>query len=348
MGGQSPDGTAVKELFASQLNPARTAQSLSIADRLAGLTESSVYAVAGATAGVVSGLVVCPLDVVKTKLQAQGGFTRYGIVHDHYYDGLRGTIATIWKTEGFKGFYRGVVPITFGYLPTWMIYFTVYESCKKTFGKLWGFRDHPFTVHVASALCAGCSSTTITNPIWVVKTRLMTQNSNTSWYYKGTIDAFRTMYKKEGIMSFYAGLLPAFLGLTHVAVQFPLYEEFKHWFVPGPESELSETRKVSGIIVASSLSKMCASIATYPHEVVRTRMQIQRGLPHNGEMKYSGVLQTITSLFKEEGWRVFYSGLGTNLVRTVPASAVTLITYEVIVDEINRLKRARGFEEAPV
>jgi solute carrier family 25 folate transporter 32 len=44
------------------------------------------------------------------------------------------------------------------------------------------------------------------------------------WHYTSTFDAFRKMYLKEGIASFYSGLTPALLGLTHVAIQFPLYE----------------------------------------------------------------------------------------------------------------------------
>lgn len=53
------------------------------------------------------------------------------------------------------------------------------------------------------------------------------KDARTPWHYKSTIDAFRTMYRTEGIGSFYSGLAPALLGLTHVAIQFPLYEFFK-------------------------------------------------------------------------------------------------------------------------
>ncbi|KAK9460077.1 mitochondrial carrier domain-containing protein [Lipomyces oligophaga] len=303
--------------------------------QLSKVPDSSVPAIAGATAGIVSGLTVCPLDVIKTKLQAQGGFSKRGLIKDHYYNGLTGTIKTIWKTEGIKGFYRGVVPITLGYLPTWMVYFTVYEGCKSRLSEEEYFRQHSAVAHVVSAVSAGACSTTLTNPIWVVKTRLMTQGSHTSYHYKGTIDAFRTMYRQEGFISFYAGIVPALFGLAHVAVQFPLYEEFKKVFLPPPES--SESQKVYGILLSSCLSKMCASFATYPHEVVRTRMQIARAMPsENGH--YDNVFQTIYKLVREEGWRAFYSGLGTNLVRTVPASAVTLMTYELIVEQITKLK----------
>lgn len=47
--------------------------------------------------------------------------------------------------------------------------------------------------------------------------------------YLHTIDAARTIYRSEGIRAFYRGLLPSLLGIAHVAVQFPLYEQLKIW-----------------------------------------------------------------------------------------------------------------------
>lgn len=190
-------------------------------------------------------------------------------------------------------------------------------------------------------MTAGASSTICTNPIWVIKTRLMSQSSAAAtansaikipYNYAGTLDAMRTMYMHEGIRSFYSGLAPALLGLTHVAVQFPLYEQFKKMFTGGVElGKQGKSGKSDfwGILAASCLSKICASSATYPHEVVRTRLQTQR--IENGTVgypRYRGIIQSFKTVFRDEGWRGFYAGMGTNMIRAVPASAITLLTYE--------------------
>lgn len=198
-----------------------------------------------------------------------------------------------------------------------------------------------------SAIAGGTTSTLCTNPIWVIKTRLMSQASSSAsaalkaspYYYKNTFDAARKMYLHEGIRSFYSGLAPALLGLTHVGVQFPVYEYLKRKFTGGVElGQQTEDGKTNfaGILAASCLSKICASSATYPHEVLRTRLQTQRILNSHAAAskrdtsfpRYRGIMQSVGTIYREEGWRAFYSGMGTNMVRAVPSSAMTLLSYE--------------------
>ena len=79
---------------------------------------------------------------------------------------------------------------------------------------------------------------------------------------------------------------------------------------------------------------MTASVATYPHEVVRTRLQTQRRLllPSAGggsgvsSSKRSGIVRTTRKIIHFEGWRGLYKGLSVNLLRTVPNSAVTMLS----------------------
>ncbi len=47
--------------------------------------------------------------------------------------------------------------------------------------------------------------------------------------YRHTWDAARTIYQQEGLRAFYKGLAPSLMGVSHVAVQFPLYEQLKIW-----------------------------------------------------------------------------------------------------------------------
>jgi solute carrier family 25 folate transporter 32 len=103
-----------------------------LAVRVAKLPDGSVNALCGASAGVASGIVTCPLDVIKTRLQAQGSFRprQYTGPTRAVYKGLTGTARVIWLEDGVRGLYRGLGPMLLGYIPTWAVYMSTYESTK--------------------------------------------------------------------------------------------------------------------------------------------------------------------------------------------------------------------------
>lgn len=90
----------------------------------------------------------------------------------------------------------------------------------------------------------------------------------------------------------------------------------------------------SAILLCSSSTKMVASVITYPHEVVRTRLQLARHfgtsleapLDSDQRPQRDGIVRTVRRIWRNEGWPGFYRGLSVNLVRTVPASAMTILT----------------------
>ncbi|KAG9541099.1 hypothetical protein KCU79_g18742, partial [Aureobasidium melanogenum] len=318
------------------------------------LPKPYINSLCGAAAGVASGVVTCPLDVIKTKLQAQGSFrfqqhSQNSPSTSQVYRGLVGTAKTIVRQDGLKGMYRGLGPMVLGYLPTWAVYMSVYDIAKTNYAE----RIEPqWFAHVCSSVTAGACSTLATNPIWVIKTRLMSQISSkavgghrTPWHYNNTWDAARQMYKSEGVKAFYSGLAPALLGLTHVAIQFPLYEYLKLKFtgVEMGAAPSSQGTNSAGVLAATCISKICATTATYPHEVLRTRLQTQqRGIPSSDGMinkpRYQGVVKTCRTILYEEGWTAFYSGMGTNLIRAVPAAMTTMLTFETLKSMIVRLQ----------
>ncbi|KAG8983501.1 hypothetical protein FRB90_005944 [Tulasnella sp. 427] len=348
--------------------------SQSSSNRTTLVSSASNSTIAGASAGFVSSVVTCPLDVVKTKLQAQKAPKG-----SPGYLGVSATVRGILLRDGVKGLYRGLGPTMLGYLPTWAIYFTVYDGVKGWLGQPPTGYDgtvgnprpslNPWTVHLLASVTAGATGTVLTSPLWVVKTRFMTQRPE-EVPFKHTLDAFRIIYRNDGLKAFYRGLIPSLFGVTHVLVQFPLYEQLKEWYshrLNVPKNHLPTW----SILVCTTISKSVATLITYPHEVVRTRLQIRRRKPEippspnphpphdyqsapyrqihsqvpprppdqavassatpGGGQRSISTLGMCVKIWREGSWRAFYKGMGINLVRTIPNSAMTLLTYELVM-----------------
>lgn len=232
------------------------------------------------------------------------------------------------------GLYRGLTPTLFALLPNWAVYFTVYDKLKKTFTTRPGGRHIAATppIHMAAAAGAGVATLLVTNPLWVVKTRLQTQHMNLGIMgknrhrlipYKGTFDAITRIAREEGMNGLYSGLAPSLMGVCHVAIQFPLYEYCKAQ-VAELNGHSTDTLSPGELVMTSAFAKMVASSITYPHEVIRSYMHVTGSGPLNG---FSEACRTI---FREDGVRGFYRGCATNLLRTTPAAALTFTSFELI------------------
>ena len=131
------------------------------------------------------------------------------------------------------------------------------------------------------------------------------------------------MFAEGGLPIFWRGMSANLLGLSHVAVQFPVYERLKQQIrLSNPDQhQLSAT----DLLVASGLSKMTASLLTYPHEVIRSRMMDART---KGNVKFRATCRTI---FRQDGVAGFYAGLPVSLLRVIPNTCLTFVTYELVL-----------------
>lgn len=125
--------------------------------------DSGLFAntVAGLTAGGTSTIAMHPLDLVKTRMQVTGGTTM-------------SQIRSVYRGNGIAGLYRGLGTNLIGGMLGWGFYFAWYGRVKKWIG---GERIQlSGTEYLVSSATAGMLTSICTNPIWVVKTRMLTTN----------------------------------------------------------------------------------------------------------------------------------------------------------------------------
>lgn len=89
----------------------------------------------------------------------------------------------------------------------------------------------------------------------------------------------------------------------------------------------------SGDAAAGVLASLVAKTGVFPLDVIRKRLQVQGpmlGRYASGTIPVYGksVWGTGTAIVVAEGWRGLYRGLSVGLVKSAPASAITMWTYE--------------------
>jgi solute carrier family 25 folate transporter 32 len=317
--------------------------------------ERSVYLwsslLAGFGSGALSSIVCAPIDLIRTRLQVMGGINAAGGgaatlgsmgVYSHIASHLRQVV----QTEGYRGCFRGL-GATMATVPGfWGMYFPLYENFKGIFGKLHqdtmnggnennDGRTSPL-VHLTSAITAGAFADVACNPMFVVRTRMQTETLH--WLEANTKNGVlqgdpskalnirqtvASIYGEGGIMAFWRGLTASLIGLSHVAIQFPVYEFLK---AEARDRNPDGRERPLDLLMASGLSKVCGSLISYPHEVLRTRMMDARGADAGRNL-----VEMFRTVVKAEGYGGLYRGLNVSLLRVVPNCCVTFMTYELFM-----------------
>ena len=139
--------------------------------------------------------------------------------------------------------------------------------------------------------------------------------------------------RKEGVKGLYKGMSASYLGVAEGTIQWVLYERLKKMGAESAASSSSSSdkggvgAKLSSMVGAAGTAKLVASLITYPHEVVRTRLRQQA--PPGQKPKYTGLVQTVKLVYREEGLAALYGGLSAHLLRVVPNAVVMFSIYEL-------------------
>ncbi|CAN6599724.1 mitochondrial nicotinamide adenine dinucleotide transporter 2 [Trichomonascus vanleenenianus] len=306
-----------------------------------------LHFVAGGAGGMAGALFTCPLDVVKTRLQSDlyernmkgrsSGLFRGAV--GHFTDTMV-IIRNLYKLEGPRSLFKGLGPNLVGVIPARSINFFTYGIGKDFISTKFNNKEEATWVHLLAAANAGIVTSTATNPIWLVKTRLQLDKSAKSdnmRKYKNSWDCITKVVKKEGIRGLYKGLSASYLGVVESSLQWVLYERMKSFILRRDAKRIRHDEPsrldfffnwcaTSG---SAGLAKLTASLITYPHEVIRTRLR--QAPMESGGPKYTGLVQCFKLVLKEEGFLSMYGGLTPHLLRTVPNSIIMFGTWELII-----------------
>ncbi|KAJ8254435.1 hypothetical protein COCON_G00210470 [Conger conger] len=154
-----------------------------------------VHFVCGGFAACSATAVCQPLDTLRTRFAAQG--------EPRVYRSLRHAVSTMYRTEGPRGFYKGLAPTliaVFPYAGLQFFFYNVFKSLPLL------KPNEPGNLHnLLCGSCAGVLSKTLTYPFDLFKKRLQVRT------YNSFSDCVVRIAREEGLQGFFKGLSPSML-----------------------------------------------------------------------------------------------------------------------------------------
>ncbi|XP_050271892.1 adenine nucleotide transporter BT1, chloroplastic/mitochondrial-like [Quercus robur] len=265
--------------------------------------------ISGAVAGAVSRTVVAPLETIRTHLMI--GSLGHSTTE---------VFQNIMEIDGWKGLFRGNFVNVIRVAPSKAIELFTFETVKKHLTPEPGMQPQiPIPASLIAGAVAGVSSTLVTYPLELLKTRLTVQRG----VYKNMLDALIKIVQEEGPAELYRGLTPSVIGvIPYAATNYYAYDTLRKAYKKAFKKE--EIGSIMTLLIGSAAGAI-SSTATFPLEVARKHMQAAGAI--NGR-QYQSMLHALVSIFENEGLPGLYRGLGPSCVKLVPAAGISFMCYE--------------------
>ncbi|CAK7209418.1 hypothetical protein SCUCBS95973_000432 [Sporothrix curviconia] len=292
--------------------------------------DNVAHAIAGAGGGILSTILTYPLITLSTRAQVESRRA-----DSSFLKAVEGIVAR----EGVSGLYAGLDSAIFGIGITNFVYYYWYEWTRAVFerraaGVVGRVSGQLTTLEsmMAGAL-AGSATVILTNPIWVVNTRMTTrQRAAESDEEAGeagkdgkkksttTLGTLLALLKEEGPRALFAGVVPALVLVINPILQYTLFEQLKN--------AVQKRRPVTpGVaFVLGALGKLFATGITYPYITVKSRMHVSKD-------RQGGVTAALRRVINDEGYSGLYKGIGPKITQSVLTAAFLFALKDVLYNQ---------------
>ncbi|XP_073014997.1 peroxisomal nicotinamide adenine dinucleotide carrier-like isoform X2 [Primulina eburnea] len=363
------------------------------------MSNAVVNGMAGAGGGIIAQIITYPLQTVNTRQQtervakkdspqAAAGSTlaqivrvtrllllRYpNFIYGRFFLLIRGW--QVIKSEGLGGLYSGLKPSLLGTAASQGVYYSFYQYFKnkaeaiaaenKRKGR--GDGSPGMLSWLIVAALAGSLNVLLTNPIWVLVTRMQTHTQAEKKITEakreallkevsenilirsslpdqldaldsikprpyGTFQAACEVYHESGIAGFWKGIVPTLIMVCNPSIQFMIYESLLKHLRTKRASKKQGLKNITAleIFLVGALAKLGATVSTYPLLVVKSRLQAKQEIGGNVSLRYSGTFDAIVKMIRYEGLRSFYKGMSTKIVQSVLAASLLFMVKEELV-----------------
>ncbi|KAI5926059.1 mitochondrial carrier [Camillea tinctor] len=304
--------------------------------------DNVAHALAGAGGGILSMVLTYPLITLSTRAQVESKRAETAFL---------AAVRRIIAREGIPGLYAGLDSAVFGISVTNFVYYYWYEWTRALFegrAAAAGRATKRLTTiesMIAGAI-AGSATVILTNPIWVVNTRMTTRREHLEESQElvvegsgakavtgpapkppTTVGTLLALLREEGPQALFRGVVPALVLVINPILQYTLFEQMKN--------VVERRRRVTPTIAffLGALGKLFATSVTYPYITVKSQMHVAA----HGE-KREGMSQAISRVIREEGYAGLYKGIGPKVTQSVLTAAFLFAFKDVLYEQTIKLR----------
>ena len=271
------------------------------------------HATAGAISSTAAQLVVYPLEMIKTRHQAQAGDTTF-----------RALLLQCLREEGVAGLFRGAKASVIKIVVRDFTTFLFYELLRPYYTK--PTRQWRVAAQLLLGIHAAALSSALTMPATTVCVRIQASRSRQS--SRGFATTLAQIVQEEGPWALWSGFWATLILSVNPAISFLVYEALRDavgTFLRARNRSMNAMHH----FVLGAVAKCIASTATYPYILGKIRQQ--SGLcTASGKQQDRSILRLFSEVVKTEGLSGLYRGLLPHISKAVLIQALTFMLKEEV------------------
>eukprot|EP00659_Diplonema_papillatum_P000695 gene696-1064_t len=313
--------------------------------------------VAGALAGATATTVTYPLDLMRARMAAHWGPIPL-------YSGYAEGFFIIVQKEGFNALFHGLNPTLLGIVPYSGIGFMTFETLKSQFRDAQNLKsdaDIPTVYRLAAGAVSGFLAQSTTYPLHVIRRRM--QVGGAVHHKMSLREATATIWRAEGINGLFKGITLTYAkGPVSVALGFTLNDLIN--------TQLRSIRELEGAAAVEELEEALEEVFVEKKAAVRAARRDQDERPLStleslcaggvagclaktvispadrvkiwyqvGTQQYTlgAAINTGRNIVNEQGFLALWRGNGATLMRVIPYSGTTYLTYDRYLGVLTKL-----------
>ncbi|KAJ3319064.1 Mitochondrial carrier protein ymc2 [Gonapodya sp. JEL0774] len=188
---------------------------------------------------------------------------------------------------------------------------------------------------------SGLSTSFIVAPVEHIRIRLQVQTSEAearaagNTFYKGPVDAIRSIYREAGIRGVWKGQFVTIpREVLSYGAYYLTYESLVQRYLQ--RNNISDRSKLptAQSMGFGAIAGFAFWIACYPVDVVKAKIQLDSLDPT--KRAYRSAIHCVTSTLRSEGAKGLFRGFVPCMLRAAPVNAATFAAFEIAMNALGR------------